>query len=318
MIHGIPKISVLIISYNQEAVISRTIESLLSQKDFLYEICVSDDCSTDKTWEILQEYSLRFPGLFVLNRNDPNVGIFENIEKSWSMPTGDMIYQLAGDDECGEGWFELIINYILNNHIDYTSTSFCIYGDYLTRYPNGDSFVFRNNLVLSPINVFRLSLRGLVLDRGCCYSKNVLNKFIQVSQGRSHRVEIAQDRQRQLCSDFNYYIPFISNIYYANIGVSSNRSEEQKQDRLLIGPFTKFFFNSLGIKILNRDIWFLNLYESRLRFSYYPSLYNFLRIIPYFFLSIDIKMILYSLKNNIRRRIFIIRRKVPHRFIIKM
>ena len=93
MIEGIPRISVLVITYNQEDVISRAIDSLLLQRDYIYEICVSDDCSKDRTWDILQDYSAKHPGLFVLNRNDPNVGIFENIEKTWTMPTGDIIYQ---------------------------------------------------------------------------------------------------------------------------------------------------------------------------------------------------------------------------------
>ena len=104
MIDGIPKISVLVITYNQEDVIRRAIDSLLVQKDYIYEICVSDDCSKDRTWNILKEYSEKYPGLFVLNRNNPNIGIFENIEKTWTMPTGEIIYQLSGDDACGEGW----------------------------------------------------------------------------------------------------------------------------------------------------------------------------------------------------------------------
>ena len=53
-----PRFSVIIITYNQEDVIARTLESLLSQ-EHLYEICVSDDCSSDRTWEILNEYSSR-------------------------------------------------------------------------------------------------------------------------------------------------------------------------------------------------------------------------------------------------------------------
>ena len=39
-----------------------------------------------------------------------NVGIFENIEFTWTMPEGDLIYQLSGDDECGDGFFKAVLD----------------------------------------------------------------------------------------------------------------------------------------------------------------------------------------------------------------
>lgn len=302
MIDGIPRISVLIITYNQEDVISRAIDSLLTQRDYIFEICVSDDCSKDKTWEILQDYSIQYPGLFVLNRNNPNLGIFENVEKTWTMPSGDMIYQLAGDDECGAGWFKKVVEFIKENHIDYKKESICIYSDYITYYPNGESRIFKNDLVKVSKNVFKLALRGLVRDRGCCYSRNVLNKFIKVSCGKSHRVEIAQDRQRQLFSDYNFYIPFVGNVYYASIGVSALRDEEQKQDRLLIGPFSKQFFSNYASVVSNNDINYLSYFESKLRYSYYPTFFNLLRIIPSFVSSLNIKILLIRLRGRTAKR----------------
>ena len=119
--NGFPKITVLIISYKQENLIKRAIDSLLQQKDYLYEICVSDDCSPDNTWEVLQEYSRQNPGLFKLHQNNPNVGIFENIEYSWTMPSGDLVYQLSGDDECPDGWFKSVVELIQKENIDYVN-----------------------------------------------------------------------------------------------------------------------------------------------------------------------------------------------------
>ena len=127
---------------------------MLSQKDYIYEICVSDDCSPDRTWEVLQEYDRQYPGLFKLHQNHPNVGIFENIEYTWTMPTGDIIYQLSGDDECGKGWFKTVIEFIQNNNINYKEELFCIYGDYQAIYPNGDSFIRRK---VSCMNISMIS-----------------------------------------------------------------------------------------------------------------------------------------------------------------
>lgn len=237
MIDGIPKISVLVICYNQENVISRAIDSLLAQKDYIYEICVSDDCSKDRTWDILQEYSRQYPGLFVLNRNEPNVGIFENIEKTWTMPTGDLVYRLAGDDECASGWFKLVTEFIGSKKIDYKNELFCIYGDYQCIYPSEDTFIFRNNLVTSTDSHVSLALRGLIGNRSAVYSKKVLNRFVNVSKQKSHVAESAQDRQLQLFTQKAYYIPAVGNIYYSRIGVSHNMSKELLDERRGISQY---------------------------------------------------------------------------------
>ena len=109
MIQGIPKISVLVITYKQEDIVGRTLDSLLAQKEFLYEICVSDDCSPDNTWEVLLDYQRRYPDVIKLHRNDPNVGIFENTEYSWSMATGEVINTIAGDDTTPDGWYKAVV-----------------------------------------------------------------------------------------------------------------------------------------------------------------------------------------------------------------
>lgn len=51
-------LSVLIISHNQKELLRRCIESVLQQNlPFEHEIIISDDASTDGTWELAQEYA---------------------------------------------------------------------------------------------------------------------------------------------------------------------------------------------------------------------------------------------------------------------
>ncbi len=311
MLPGIPKISVLVICYNQEKVISRAIESLLVQKDYIYEICVSDDCSKDRTWEILQEYDKKYPGLFKLNRNEPNVGIFENIEKTWEMPTGDIIYRLAGDDECGEGWFEKVINFIKGNKIDYQNELFCIYGDYSAKYPNGDSFLKKKKIVNSETDLMRLSIRGLFGNRSACYSKKILDKFQKVSQGRSYIAESAQDRQLQLFTEKNYYIPFVGNVYYTQIGINIHFNKGILMQREEVELYAKNFLESHGYKFLSKDLKYIE-YKTAVAMSYKNhSLKHKLKILLLFLQSIDIRLGL--LQINIKRYLFAIARRVPHK-----
>ena len=310
MIEGIPRISIRIITYNQEELIKRAINSLLIQKDYIYEICVSDDCSSDCTWDVLQEYSREYPGLFKLNRNNPNKGIFENIEKSWELPTGDIIYSLAGDDECGNGWFKAVIDFIANNKIDYKNELFCIYGNYKNVYPNGDSYVFKNDLIKRhDLPALKLAHRGLIGNRSTCYSINVMRKYQKVSQGRSHIAEAAMDRQLQIFSEKNYYIDKVGNIYYANIGVCVGLSEKDKQERERIWPYTKLFFDKCGVQLDKKDLLYGDYIEARDKKG--GSLKHKLNCAFAFLKSYDSKIGIRCLR--LRRSLFAIIRRLPHR-----
>lgn len=259
MIAGIPKISVRIICYKQQELIKRAINSLLSQVDYIYEICVSDDCSPDNTWGVLQEYDRQYPGLFKLHRNEPNLGIMQNIEQAWTMPTGDIVYNLAGDDECGQGWFKRVIDYIRDNNIDYKHEDFCIYGDYAAVYPNGDKVIIRNNLVNSGLDMLSLAFRGLICNRSACFSINVLHKYKKASQGRSQIAESALDRQLQVFAKRNYYIPYLGNLYHTGVGVSSTNHLNKTivKEREMQYGYTIEFLTKLGATISSKDVLFL-------------------------------------------------------------
>lgn len=319
MIDGIPRISVYIITYNQEAVIHRTLASVLSQLDYVYEICVSDDHSTDKTWDILNEYSKKNPGLFKLNRNEKNLGIFENTEKVWAMPTGDIVHDLAGDDCVGEGWFKKVIEYIDEKQIDYRNELFCIYGDYQCVYPNGDSIVMHNDAIgkTNGKHALKMALRGIINSRSSCYSINILRKYKNVSRGRSHIAEDAQDRQLQVFSEKNYYIPSVGNIYYARMGISTQIDENTFKERMEIGNYAMSFFNKWGVKIDDSDrryyMEFIPAYQKlRFRFEYLA----FVKLISLYFATRDWK--LQNFKSDLRKLMFGIRRRLPHARTITM
>lgn len=312
MIEGIPKISVLIITYKQEDVIGRTLESLISQEDYLYEICVSDDCSPDKTWDVLREYQSRYPTLIKLHRNNPNVGIFENIEQVWTMPSGEIINVMAGDDEAGEGWFNTVVDFIQKKGIDYKKELFCIYGDFKAVYPNGDTLLFKQSAIgKMPKEALPLAIRGIIGGRGCCYSVKVLNNFVKVSQGRSHIAEMAQDRQLQCFTENNYYIPKLSNIYFAGIGVSAHLNEDTLKERQQIIPYALQFFESKGIVVRTKERYFLTYIRASLDFRYHKRIKSLFKALYYYFRSFDFR---YSfLGNDLRYYCFAIFRRLPHK-----
>jgi glycosyltransferase involved in cell wall biosynthesis len=93
------KVSIVCISYNQEKYIEQAIKSFLMQKhDFVLEIIISDDASTDGTQKIISDYSNKHPKLIKTILRNKNVGIQENLIGALKYADGKYIALCEGDD----------------------------------------------------------------------------------------------------------------------------------------------------------------------------------------------------------------------------
>jgi len=92
--------SVVLLTYNQEAFVKESLQSLLDQDYADLEIVVSDDGSTDATWQVIQQTLAEYKGFkkVVVNRNPLNLGIVGNYFKALSFSAGEVIFTAAGDD----------------------------------------------------------------------------------------------------------------------------------------------------------------------------------------------------------------------------
>ncbi len=86
--------------YNQERFIREAVESAFSQTYSPLEILISDDCSRDRTFDIVQEMTAAYKGPHTirLNRNATNLGIGGNSNLMGEMCRGELIVGAAGDD----------------------------------------------------------------------------------------------------------------------------------------------------------------------------------------------------------------------------
>lgn len=93
------KVSVAIVTYNHERFIARTLDSALMQRtNFAYEIVIGEDCSTDNTRKIIEEYDKKYPGRLTLLLNEKNLGMHGNGARTLAACTGDYVAKLDGDD----------------------------------------------------------------------------------------------------------------------------------------------------------------------------------------------------------------------------
>lgn len=118
-------VSVCLLSYNLDHFISRVIESVINQTFKDFEFIISDDCSTDRTWDIIKGYAERFDFIRAV-RQDRNLGMVKNANFCFSLAQGDYIALLSHDDPIHksllEKWIDLIekdknISFVFNDYL---------------------------------------------------------------------------------------------------------------------------------------------------------------------------------------------------------
>ena len=92
-------LSVIMTTYNHERYIATAIESVLRQQtDFPIEIVIGEDCSTDRTLNIVLDYQRQYPEAICVVRSESNVGWRANYRRTIAAARGRYIALLDGDD----------------------------------------------------------------------------------------------------------------------------------------------------------------------------------------------------------------------------
>jgi len=94
-----PVVSVHMLTFNHAPFIREAIDSVLAQQtDFVFEIVIGEDCSTDGTREIVAGYAERYPGLIRLITSEANVGMRLNSLRTTDACRGRYVAWCEGDD----------------------------------------------------------------------------------------------------------------------------------------------------------------------------------------------------------------------------
>jgi glycosyltransferase involved in cell wall biosynthesis len=106
----LPKISVIVPSYNQGAYIERTIQSILNQRYPNLEIIVMDGGSTDQTLKILKKYSKK-----IVWFSEKDAGQADAINKGLRFSSGQILAYLNSDDTYEPKALHTIAKYFLKH-----------------------------------------------------------------------------------------------------------------------------------------------------------------------------------------------------------
>jgi len=95
-----PLVTFALFAYNQEDYIREAVEGALAQTYSPLEIIISDDCSPDHTFQIIEEMVDGYLGSHTvrINRNKKNLGISPHVRYISELSTGEIVIIAAGDD----------------------------------------------------------------------------------------------------------------------------------------------------------------------------------------------------------------------------
>lgn len=92
------RISIAMATYNGAAFLREQLDSFAVQSRLPHEVIVTDDCSTDATVLIVEDFARKAPFEVILSRNPTNLGYSRNFENAVRKASGDIIFISDQDD----------------------------------------------------------------------------------------------------------------------------------------------------------------------------------------------------------------------------
>ena len=112
---SIPKVSILIPTYNRADVIEETLQCAVNQTYCNIEIIVGDNRSVDDTYRIVQNCASKYPFVSVF-QNQENLGPARNWRQCLSRATGEYAKILWSDDLIAPDFVETCLPYLVNHN----------------------------------------------------------------------------------------------------------------------------------------------------------------------------------------------------------
>ncbi|HEU4789004.1 MAG TPA: glycosyltransferase family 2 protein [Flavobacterium sp.] len=153
------KISVALCTFNGDKFLHKQIDSILQQTLNVDEIIVCDDCSTDHTLKILEEYKKNNPEIFRIYQNEVNLKSNKNFEKAITLCSGDYIFLSDQDDVWRNDKIEKTLAiFNQNSHIEGVFSDATLIDDkgnlVFKNISIWDSFLFYESKMNKPIDLF--------------------------------------------------------------------------------------------------------------------------------------------------------------------
>jgi glycosyltransferase involved in cell wall biosynthesis len=113
-----PLVTFAMLTFNQESLVRYAIEGALAQDYSPLVIRISDDASSDRTYDVIQSIcgQYRGPHKIIISRNEQNLGLSKHISKVNTQVEGEIVVLAAGDDVSMPSRVSRLIDCYLRGH----------------------------------------------------------------------------------------------------------------------------------------------------------------------------------------------------------
>ncbi|KAA0446450.1 MAG: glycosyltransferase [Candidatus Thioglobus sp.] len=163
-------ISVLMPAYNAEKYIGKAIKSILNQTITNFELIITDDGSTDKTGQIIQDFAQQDSRIVIISRE--NKGLVYSLNESIKQANGEYIARMDADDISLANRFECQLAVFTDADVDVCGSwisEFDVDEEHLTAYrkvPEAHNEIVKFAKRRNPLN-----------HPSVMYKKSVVQKF---------------------------------------------------------------------------------------------------------------------------------------------
>jgi glycosyltransferase involved in cell wall biosynthesis len=218
-----PLVSVIVPNYNHYNYLIERLECIFNQSYSNFEVILLDDCSSDKSQEILSDYAENQKVRHCVFNTSNSGNTFIQWNKGIELAKGEYIWIAESDDFCELNFLEELIQpflqdseiklvYCQSNRVDEKGKTT---GTWLNHTHNLDASLFLNNFVMDG-NEF--------IERFLIY-KNVIPNASAVLFSKNYAVQLGKldmDPVIRTCGDWLFYLKLISNNKVAYISQPLN------------------------------------------------------------------------------------------------
>jgi len=110
-----PKVSIIVPNFNHAKYLIARLESIYNQTYGNFEVILLDDCSSDESLVILDDYAKRYPDNTICLFNEKNSGgVFNQWKKGLEIATGELVWIAESDDYCSTNLLEELVRSFQN------------------------------------------------------------------------------------------------------------------------------------------------------------------------------------------------------------
>ena len=199
------KVSVLVAVYNAEKTLGRCLDSLLGQTLKDIEIMCVDDCSTDRSLEILGNYAANDSRVRVLHQNE-NMGQAVARNRGLKESRGEYVCYLDSDDCMSPDALERAVDVFEEN----PNTDCVLFRLLFVENGKETEYPMKAFDVISGYDAFRASLtwhiHGCYMTRSCLHKKYPYDDSCRAySDDNTTRIHYLNSREVRCCDGIYYY-----------------------------------------------------------------------------------------------------------------